>query len=303
MNKKSIFLLEVAPTGRILEFDPDTGRHRVVIDQLGSYPDGIAIDEIRQQLIYSTMGRVKEPDSLEFFQADGSINCINFDGTAPRQLVGNGVFVTGKQLVYDSDDDVVYWCDREGMRVLRYFMQSQRLEVLVQTGLFPRDARDYQRHCVGFALDKTHNHFYWTQKGAPKSGCGRILRAQWQPDDCQNPAARTDIVTVLDHLPEPIDLEIDQKQQRMYWTDRGRDEEGGNSLNCARITAAGLVDHQVLATGLQEGIGLCADFDAGKIYLTDLGGHLWLYDIQKGGSLQKLAQFGSLTGIALLKHH
>lgn len=302
MNKKTVFLLEVAPTGRILAFDPDSGEHRVVADQLGSYPDGIAVDAQRRQLIYSTMGRIKEPDSLEFFQADGTINVISLDGQVQQQLVGNGLFVTGKQLVYDAEEQIVYWCDREGMRVLRYFMRSQRVEVLVQNGIFPRDAHDYLRHCVGFALDKTHNHFYWTQKGTSKGGLGRIMRAQLCPDVPQSAAERTDIVTELDHLPEPIDLEIDQQHQLMYWTDRGLDEQGGNSLNCARITAEGLCDHRILATGLQEGIGLSADFAEGRIYLTDLGGHLWLYDVHTGGALQQLAQFGPLTGIAVLKH-
>ena len=301
VKQEKIFLLEVLPNGRILEFDLQTKQYRVVLDQLGSHPDGISIDIAHKRLIYSTMGRVKETNSLEFFQADGTINVVDFDGRNHQQWVGHGVFVTGKQLVYDADEQIVYWCDREGMRVLRYSVATQQLEVLVQNGLFPRDAHDYLRHCVGFALDKTHNHFYWTQKGPAKGGLGRIMRADLKPLVQQDAATRTDMITVLDHLPEPIDLEIDEQNHKLYWTDRGCDERGGNSLNCARITPAGLTDHQILASGLEEGIGLAADFAAGRIYLTDLGGHLWLYDLNQGGSLQQLAQFGPLTGIALLK--
>ncbi|NUE66556.1 hypothetical protein [Snodgrassella sp. ESL0253] len=65
-------------------------------------------------------------------------------------------------------------------------------------------------------------------------------------------AARTDIVIVLDNLPEPIDLEIDHANQMMYWTNRDLDSAGGNSLNGACIGTDGLPNHEVLATGLQD---------------------------------------------------
>ncbi|PIT11696.1 hypothetical protein BGI30_05375 [Snodgrassella alvi] len=301
MANDKILLLEVAPAGRIIEFDTVTATHRILVDELYDFPDGIAVDWQHQRLFYSSTGRIKEPESLEFFQADGMIAEVSLDGHQRHKQVGNGLFVTGKQVAFDEEKQQIYWCDREGMRVCRYDVLSGRMEVLVQTGLYPRDAHDYSRHCVGIALDKPHNHFYWTQKGRPKGGEGRILRACLQPDEEYDAAVRTDIVTVLDNLPEPIDLEIDHANQIMYWTDRGLDAAGGNSLNCASIGADGLTNHEVLATGLQEGIGLAADFASSVIYITDLGGNLWRYDIRQRGPLRKLAQFGSLTGIALLK--
>lgn len=301
MADDKILLLEVAPVGRIIEFNPQTGAHQILADELHDFPDGIAVDIHHQRLFYSSMGRIKEPDSLEFFQADGMIAEVSLDGQQRHELVGHGLFVTGKQLVFDEEERQLYWCDREGMRVCRYDLRSGKTDVLVQTGLYPRDAHDYARHCVGIALDKQHNYFYWTQKGRPKGGEGRILRARLQPEAEFDAATRCDIETVLDNLPEPIDLEIDHVNQMLYWTDRGLDAAGGNSLNCAAICADGLRDHQVLATGLQEGIGLAADFVHSLIYITDLGGNLWRYDIQQRGPLCKLAQFGPLTGIALLK--
>lgn len=301
MTRSTLFLLEVLPTGRILAFDPDTGKERVLIDNLSSHPDGICLDPAGRSLFYSTMGRVKEEQSLEFFQADGTINRLSFDGKRHEELVGHGLFVTGKQMVLDAPDQTLYWCDREGMRVLRHDLRTNATEVLVQTGLFPRDSHDYTRHCVGIALDPAQNHLYWTQKGPSKGGKGRILRTMLKRDSPQKAESRHDIVTMLDHLPEPIDLELDAKNNRLYWTDRGNSKKGGNSLNCARIDNERLVDHKILATGLEEAIGLAADFEESLIYLTDLGGNLWRYDLQKGGALKKLAQFGPLTGIALLK--
>lgn len=112
---------------------------------------------------------------------------------------------------------------------------------------------------------------------------------------------RSDIETVLDNLPEPIDLEIDHVNQMLYWTNRSLDAAGGISLNCAAICADGLTNHQVLANGLQEGIGLAADFARSLIYITDLGSNLWRYDIQPRRTLCKLTQFGLLNGIALLQ--
>jgi hypothetical protein len=57
-------------------------------------------------------------------------------------------------------------------------------------------------------------------------------------------------------LPEdpylPIDLELDIKNKPLYWTRRGN-LDGGNSLNRVRIGDSQLGNHEVLATGLQEG--------------------------------------------------
>ncbi|NUE66557.1 hypothetical protein [Snodgrassella sp. ESL0253] len=61
-------------------------------------------------------------------------------------------------------------------------MVNGRIEVLVQIGLYPRDAHDYSRHCVGIALDEPHNYFYWTQKGHLMKGSeSQTLRARLQP--------------------------------------------------------------------------------------------------------------------------
>ena len=52
-----------------------------------------------------------------------------------------GSFVTGKQITFDAHTDRLYWCDREGMRVMQSLQQTlregdtyYRLDVHLQEG-------------------------------------------------------------------------------------------------------------------------------------------------------------------------
>ncbi|ERK16309.1 hypothetical protein L579_4218 [Pantoea sp. AS-PWVM4] len=298
MSTGSLFLLQPL-SGDIIEFNPETGERTSVVSGLGSHPDGIAIDVINKRIYWTNMGEHKEPDTLEFFQADGSVETANLDGSGRKRLVENGVFVTGKQLLHDSDNGHLYWCDREGMRVLRSNDDGSNLTVLIQTGLFPKDARDYTRHCVGIAIDLKNDFIYWTQKGPSKGGKGRIMRASLALPEGKTASTRQDIKPVMENLPEPIDLEFDFHNNLMYWTDRGDKLQGGNTLNCASVQNGEFTDHRILATGLDEGIGLAIDHPRGVIWITDLGGNLWQYKLNSDEPLQRIASFEPLTGIAL----
>ncbi len=295
--KKKLYLLQVQPEGKILELDPDNGELRTLVAGLKTHPDGIAIDRAADRLYVSYMGAEISPDSLEFFQADGRLESMSIDGTDRRLLVGNGLFVTGKQLLHDAANQHLYWCDREGMRVFRAKEDGSELTVLVQTGLFPAQSRDYTRHCVGVAIDPLHGHIYWTQKGPSKGGQGRILRAGLTLPEGAEADNRPDIEVVMAGLPEPIDLEIDSATGILYWTDRGDEAKGGNSLNSARWVEGRFTDHRILATGLQEGIALVSDATRGRMWLTDLGGNVWEYSLTEGGPLRRILQLGPLTGI------
>lgn len=294
---KKLYLLQVQPEGKILELDPDNGELRTLVDGLKTHPDGIALDRSANRLYVSYMGAEISPDSLEFFQADGRLESMTTEGTDRRLLAGNGLFVTGKQLVHDAENHWLYWCDREGMRVFRAREDGSELTVLVQAGLFPAQSRDYTRHCVGVALDHQHGHIYWTQKGPSKGGKGRILRAGLTLPKGAEVDNRPDIEVVMADLPEPIDLEFNAATGVMYWTDRGDDAKGGNSLNCARLVDGRFTDHQILADGLEEGIALVSDAESGRMWLTDLGGNVWEYSLARGGPLKHILKLGPLTGI------
>ncbi|NAR19289.1 hypothetical protein [Acinetobacter haemolyticus] len=63
------------------------------------------------------------------------------------------------------------------------------------------------------ALDLENKYLYWTQKGSPDGGQGRIFRMGLEILVGQSAKNRTDLVLLLDELPEPIDLEIDEKSK------------------------------------------------------------------------------------------
>jgi hypothetical protein len=243
------------------------------------------------------MGPAIGPREGEFFQADGSVECIGLDGTNRRLLVGHGLTVTPKQMAADFGAGLLYWCDREGMRVMRSNLDGSNVTVLVRNGVFPADSEDVMRHCVGIAVDPVNRYFYWTQKGPPDGGKGRIFRAGLEITPGQQPENRTDIELLIDHLPEPIDLELDIENNLLYWTDRGN-LDGGNSLNRARIGAKQLDSHEVLATGLQEGIGLAIDHANQRAFTTELGGEVRMAPLNDKAQFSTIAKLGVLTGIA-----
>lgn len=295
-----LYVLQTAPVGKVIEFDPETRAMRVLVDGMDSYPDGIAVDRQADRIYWTNMGRIKEAGSLEFFQADGSIQTAHLDGSDVHTLFGNGLFVTGKQLIHDDETGCLYWCDREGMRVFRAKDDGSDIEVMVETGVFPRDSHDYPRHCVGIAINKQTKRLYWTQKGPSKAGQGRIFSAGLEIPTGEDALTRSDIIVEMDHLPEPIDLEFSPDLKTLYWTDRGDDAKGGNSLNRADITDDKLCNHSILAKGFKETIALALDAANGMIYVTDLGGNIYRHDLSKPGSVEILASgLGSLTGITL----
>lgn len=299
MAPASLYFLQVAPVGKILALDLDSLKSRVIVDGLNTFPDGIAVDLEKGLVYWTNMGPHKEARSLEFFQADGSLESVQLNGSGRRTLVGDGLFVTGKQLVQDKRTGRLYWCDREGMRVFRAEADGSNPTVLVKRGVFPRDAGDYTRHCVGIAIDPDANTLYWTQKGPAKGGQGRIFRAPLELPAGQSAQNREDIELLADGLPEPIDLELSPDRRTLYWTDRGDDRAGGNSLNRALIEEGVLTHHQILAKGFKETIGLAMDHARGLAYITDLSGKLYRHTLSRPGSLEVVASLGPLTGVTL----
>jgi hypothetical protein len=72
----------------------------------------VQVDATRGLIYFSMMGKPRLLDAREDFSAaDGSIECCNLDGSNRRLLVGNGDFVTAKQVVLDAEGGLLYWCD------------------------------------------------------------------------------------------------------------------------------------------------------------------------------------------------
>jgi hypothetical protein len=286
-----LFFLEASDGGRIFSANPD-GSDRKVIVTGGRIPDGLVVDADAGHIYWTNMG-VPTRD-------DGSIERADINGQNRKTIVPEGATFTPKQLHLDAKSRKLYWCDREGMRVMRANLDGSNIETLVDTS--NGDARpgaNQTRWCVGITVDLEGRKFYWTQKGGDDAGQGRIFRGNIDIPQGETAASRTDIELLFDGLPEPIDLELDVKNRLIYWTDRG-DAPRGNTVNRASIDGdfAAHPSPEILLTHLMEGIGIALDLKGDRMFLTDLAGNV--YSARLDGSEKKPLLFaqGNLTGIA-----
>src|ERR1700747_1754691 len=203
------------------------GEDRKVIVTGGRIPDGIVVDVKAGQIYWTNMGIPTKND--------GSIERADLDGQNRKKIVPEGGTFTPKQLHLEKKAGKLYWCDREGMRVMRCNLDGSNIETLVDSskGDTP-PGTDETKVCVGITVDPDRGQIYWTQKGPPNAGKGRIFRAKIEIPKGETAANRTDIDTLFDGLPEPIDLELDLKNRFLYWTDRG-DAPRGNTVNRAPL--------------------------------------------------------------------
>lgn len=285
----TLFVLRKMPPA-ILTLRSDGSGLRTILDGFEGEPDGVQVDSASGTIFWTNMG-------VDATAADGAVYRSDLDGGNAVLLVGHGTVVTPKQLQRNPVAGHLYWCDREGMRVMRSTEDGGDVTVLVRRGRFPEDAGDERRHCVGIAIDMVKRHVYWTQKGPKNGGQGAIYRAGLDIPPGTDADSRDDIETLVTGLPEPIDLALDPGNATLYWTDRG-DEPDGNTLNRARIGPDGLSGREVVARGLAEGIGLALDHSGQKAFVTDLGGTVYVCNLQPGSRFTPIARPGPMTGIA-----
>ncbi|EKT64777.1 YncE family protein [Providencia burhodogranariea] len=291
LSQPYLLLLDVINPA-ITRFSKVSGQVVNLIEGLGGRPDGIAVDSVNRLIYWSNMGENKEGN---YDANDGSINVMNFDGTDRKVLIGQGKVRTGKQLQLDQNAQRLYWCDREGGKVASCKTDGTDLQLHIERPRDNLDKVDILEQCVGITLDGANNWFYWTQKGTSKGNLGRLFRAPLVPKNHQNPANRTDIQLLLEKLPEPIDLLLDEEEQILYWTDRGG-EPDGNSLNRAEITVDGVINYRVICRGFHEAIGLIYDKPAQLMYVTDLSGGVYKVALATG-EVEKIYQGKGYTGI------
>ena len=275
----------------------DGSRVRMLVSDVDETPDGIVVDQARGHIYWTNMGTPDEGSGRgahsTFFTRNGSLERVNLDGSDRRTIVPRGAFTTGKQLTADFDAGLLYWCDREGMQVLRCRLDGSELETLVVAGT---DAQDARNHCVGIAVDPVNRLVYWTQKGASDAGQGRIFRCGTEIPPRQTATDRDDVELLWRDLPEPIDLDLDDSGH-LVWTDRGA-EPDGNTLNRGQVQPE-VGAHTILSRGYQEAIGLATP-DYTTYYVSELrSGGIRVLNLDDGSDCE-LAQLGpGATGIAL----
>jgi DNA-binding beta-propeller fold protein YncE len=280
-----LFLLELSG-GRIHSMNPD-GSDRKTIVTNARFPDGIAVDAEAGHIYWTNMGAISVDD--------GSIERADLDGTNRTVIVPQGITHTPKQIHLDKEGGKLYWCDREGMRVMRANLDGSQVETLIESGRGEQDRRDQTRWCVGIAVDPKLRRIYWTQKGPDNGGVGRIFRAGIDIPKGESARDRCDIEVIFDQLPEPIDLELDITNHLLYWTDRG-DPPRGNTVNRAAIDKRSVPE--IVVTHLMEGIGLALDVRGNRMYVTDLAGSVYSADLDGKNKRNFLYAQGNLTGIA-----
>jgi hypothetical protein len=279
--------------GKILIFDTEGNPLGTLVDDCGGTPDGVCVDPENKQVYWTNMGAHWE-------QKDGYIERINYDGSGRQLIIQKGETTTPKQMQLDLKNQLIYWCDREGMRVMRANLDGTGITTLVISGDGPEDQRDERRHCVGIAIDPEAGYLYWTQKGPPNSGGGRIFRVGIDLPAGEDPAKRKDLEILLKDLPEPIDLEINHLTHELYWTDRG-DPPKGNTLNRLDMDEW---QTEILTGGFDEAIGLAMDIEKDRVFVTDLSGDIYRSRLD-GTALTKIYSGQSLgqgfTGIAYVR--
>jgi len=281
-----LFTLEVS-VGQIHSVQPDGSDRKTIVTDC-SLPDGIAIDAEAGHIYWTNMG--SRPSAN-----DGSIERADIDGKNRRVIIPPGGTFTPKQIQLDKKNGKLYWCDREGMRVMRCNLDGSQIETLVEAGRGDADRRDQTRWCVGITIDPKFGKIYWTQKGPDNAGLGRIFRANIDIPKGENATKRSDIDLLFDQLPEPIDLELDLANRVLYWTDRG-DPPRGNTVNRAPIDKRAVPE--ILITHLMEGIGIALDVPGNRMFITDFAGSVYSADLDGNNERNILFAQGNLTGIA-----
>jgi DNA-binding beta-propeller fold protein YncE len=282
-----------ASSGQVFSANPDGSDLKVIVSEGRRLPDGIVVDAGAGHVYWTNMGNPSTND--------GSIERSNLDGSNVTQIVRPGDTFTPKQLQLDEKNRKLYWCDREGMRVMRANVDGSNIETLVDTSEGDsRPGKDIKKWCVGIVLDVEAGKLYWTQKGPDNAGDGRIFRANLEIPKGQSPANRKDIELLYEGLPEPIDLELDLANRTIYWTDRG-DPPRGNTVNRAPMDPAqgnGKKEPEIVFDHLMEGIGIALDLKGSRMFLADLGGSIYSASLDGSNRKTLLAAEGNLTGIA-----
>jgi sugar lactone lactonase YvrE len=284
-----LFVLELN-AGRIHSMNPYGTDKRTIVTNC-RLPDGIVVDVEAGHIYWTNMG----VPNLN----DGSIERADIDGKNRKIIVPEGGTFTPKQIHLDKENGKLYWCDREGMRVMRANLDGSQIETLVEAGSGDADRRDQTRWCVGITVDPKRQQIYWTQKGPDNGNRGRLFRANIEIPKGQTAANRTDIEAFFDGLPEPIDLELDLKSRVLYWTDRG-DPPRGNTVNRAPIDVKPKPgdEPKIVLTHLMEGIGIALDVPNDRMFVTDFAGSIYSARLDGSGERNFLYAQGNLTGIA-----
>lgn len=119
-----LFFLD-AGGGRVFSANADGSDLKTIISEGRKFPDGLVVDAAAGHIYWTNMGNP--------VVNDGSIERADFDGSNTTNIIRPGGTFTPKQLQLDEKNRKLYWCDREGMRVMRANLDGSNIETLVDT--------------------------------------------------------------------------------------------------------------------------------------------------------------------------
>ena len=114
-----LFVLDLSD-GRVLSCNPDGSDLKTIVNEGRKIPDGIVVDVAGGHIYWTNMGNPSAND--------GSIDRADLDGRNVTNIVPSGATWTPKQLQLDAKNRKLYWCDREGMRVMRASLDGSKIE-------------------------------------------------------------------------------------------------------------------------------------------------------------------------------
>src|SRR6202140_1123712 len=100
-------------------------------------PDGVVVDAEAGHIYWTNMGIPN--------RNDGSVEGADIDGNNRKTIVAQGDTHSPKQIILDKKGGKLYWCDREGMRVMRCKLDGSKLETLIEAGRGDADRQDQKR--------------------------------------------------------------------------------------------------------------------------------------------------------------
>lgn len=126
---------------------------------------------------------------------------------------------TPKQCKIEEFNEKLYFCDREGGRVMSVNLDGTNVETLVETADWqsePQKLKDERNWCVGVAISPKSGKFFWTQRGKSKGNEGRIFSANIDMPQGSDASNRQDIGMLIGGLPEPIDHELNHDESVLF---------------------------------------------------------------------------------------
>jgi low-density lipoprotein receptor class B len=125
-----LFLPELS-AGRIHVTNTD-GAETIVTDC--HLPDRVVVDVEAGHIYWTNVGI----PNVNY----GSIERADLDGKNRKTIVAQGKTHIPKQIILEKKLGKLYWCDQEGMRVMRCSLDGSQLETLIEAVCGDADQRD-----------------------------------------------------------------------------------------------------------------------------------------------------------------